>query len=90
MKLRAPARALIPTLIATSVLAASPALAQTVKIGFISTYSGPGAAQGDQLDRGVKLFMKLRGNELPPGVKVEIITRDDTGANPDVAKRITQ
>jgi branched-chain amino acid transport system substrate-binding protein len=75
---------------ATAVLAATPAVAQTVKIGFISTYSGPGAAQGDQLDRGVKLFMKLRGNELPAGVKVEIITRDDTGANPDVAKRITQ
>ncbi len=90
MKLRAPARALASALMASGVLAAMPALSQTVKIGFISTYSGPGAAQGDQLDRGVKLFMKLRGNELPPGVKVEIITRDDTGANPDVAKRITQ
>ena len=66
------------------------AQAQTVKIGFMSTYSGPGAAQGDQLDKGVKLYMKLNGDKLPPGVKVEIITRDDTGPNPDVAKRVAQ
>jgi branched-chain amino acid transport system substrate-binding protein len=64
--------------------------AQTVKIGFMSTFSGPGAAQGDQLDKGVKLYMKLNGDKLPPGVKVEIVTRDDTGANPDVAKRVAQ
>jgi branched-chain amino acid transport system substrate-binding protein len=66
------------------------ASAQTVKIGFMGTYSGPGAAQGDQLDKGVKLFMKLNGDKLPPGVKVEIIQRDDTGPNPDVAKRVAQ
>ncbi len=71
--------------------AAASAAAQTVvKIGFISTYSGPTAAQGDQLDKGVKLFMKLNGNKLPPGVKVELIKRDDGGANPDNAKRIAQ
>ena len=64
--------------------------AQTVKIGFLSTFSGPGAAQGDQLDKGVKLYMKLNGDKLPPGVKVEVITRDDTGAVPDVAKRVAQ
>ncbi|HEX4328136.1 MAG TPA: ABC transporter substrate-binding protein [Burkholderiales bacterium] len=69
---------------------ALPAAAQTVKIGFMSTYSGPGAAQGDQLDKGVKLYMKLNGSKLPPGVKVEIITRDDTGPNPDTAKRVAQ
>ena len=71
-------------------VAARPAEAQTVKIGFISTYSGPGAAQGDQLDKGFKLYMKLNGSKLPPGVKVETIVRDDTGPNPDTAKRIAQ
>ncbi len=65
-------------------------MAQTVKIGFISSYSGAAAAQGDQLDKGVKLYMKLNGDKLPPGVKVEVITRDDTGPNPDVAKRVAQ
>jgi branched-chain amino acid transport system substrate-binding protein len=69
---------------------AMPAAAQTVKIGLISTYSGPGAAQGDQIDKGVKLYMKLNADKLPPGVKIEIVQRDDTGANPDVAKRIAQ
>jgi branched-chain amino acid transport system substrate-binding protein len=64
--------------------------AQTVKVGFMSTFSGPGAAQGDQLDKGVKLYMKLNGGKLPKGVKVDLISRDDTGANPDVAKRIAQ
>jgi branched-chain amino acid transport system substrate-binding protein len=70
--------------------AAFAAHAQTVKVGFMSTYSGPGAAQGDQLDKGVKLYMKLHEKDLPPGVKIEIITRDDTGPNGDVAKRIAQ
>src|SRR5262245_12491130 len=64
--------------------------AQTVKVGFIGTYSGPGAPQGDQLDKGLKLFMKLNGDKLPPGVKVELIIRDDTGPNPDNAKRVAQ
>src|SRR5579871_48680 len=74
-----------------AVAAAVPAAtAQTIKIGFISSYSGPAAAQGDQLDKGVKLYMKMHGNDLPPGVKVEIITRDDTGPNPDAAKRVAQ
>jgi len=77
-------------LVVLSGLMMSIATAQTVKIGFMGTYSGPGAAQGDQLDKGVKLFMKLNGDKLPPGVKVEIITRDDTGPNPDVAKRVAQ
>ena len=66
------------------------AAAQTVKIGVVSTYSGPTAAQGDQLDKGIKLFMKLNGGKLRPGVKVELVVRDDAGANPDNAKRIAQ
>jgi len=64
--------------------------AQTVKIGIITTYSGPTAAQGDQLDKGYKLYLKLNADKLPPGVKVEPIFRDDTGPNPDAAKRLAQ
>ena len=77
-------------LVATLISVATPALSQTIKIGFISSYSGAAAAQGDQLDKGVKLYMKLNGDKLPPGVKIELITRDDTGPNPDVAKRVAQ
>jgi branched-chain amino acid transport system substrate-binding protein len=72
------------------VLCTAPLPAQTVKVGFMSTFSGPGAAQGDQLDKGAKLYLKLNSGKLPKGVKIELISRDDTGANPDVAKRIAQ
>ena len=80
------------TWLAAVALAAASGLAaaQTVKIGIITTYSGPGTAQGDQLDKGLKLYLKLNGSKLPPGVKVEPIFRDDTGANADAAKRLAQ
>ncbi|MCC6210507.1 MAG: ABC transporter substrate-binding protein [Burkholderiales bacterium] len=66
------------------------ATAQTIKVGIISTYSGPTAGQGDQLDKGFKLYLKLNADKLPPGVKVEPIFRDDTGPNPENAKRLAQ
>jgi branched-chain amino acid transport system substrate-binding protein len=34
--------------------------------------------------------VKEHQKDLPPGVKVTLIYRDDTGANPDVAKRLAQ
>ena len=63
---------------------------QTVKLGIVNTYSGPFAAVGEQLDRGIRLYMKQHEKDLPPGVKLEIIRRDDTGPNPEVAKRMAQ
>jgi branched-chain amino acid transport system substrate-binding protein len=67
-----------------------PAEAQTIKIGVILTYSGRDAALGEQIDHAVDLFVKLHASELPSGVKVELIKRDDTGVNPDLAKRLAQ
>jgi branched-chain amino acid transport system substrate-binding protein len=64
--------------------------AQTVKLGVIDTYSGPFAAVGEQMDRGIRLYVKLHEKDLPPGVKLEIIRRDDTGPNPEIAKRMAQ
>lgn len=66
------------------------AAAQTVKIGVILTYSGPNAQVGDEMDKGLALYVKTHAADLPPGLKVEIVKRDDTGPNPDVAKRIAQ
>ena len=66
------------------------ASAQTVKIGMISTYSGPDAAFGERMNRGVNLYMKLHQASLPPGVKVELITRDDGGPNPEKGKQLAQ
>ena len=71
--------------VAAALLGAGPLAAQTIKVGFMSTFSGPGAAQGDQLDKGAKLYSKLNSGKLPRGVKIDLISRDDTGANPDVA-----
>ncbi|MGA2893689.1 MAG: ABC transporter substrate-binding protein [Xanthobacteraceae bacterium] len=70
--------------------ALAPVGAQTIRIGMILTYSGPDAALGEQIDRAVNLFVKLHDSDLPPGVKVELIKRDDTGINPDLAKRLAQ
>ena len=77
---------------AFALVAAAPAgaRAQTVKVGIIDTYSGPFAGVGEQLDRGIRLYMKLHEKDLPPGVKIELIRRDDTGPNPEVAKRLAQ
>ena len=75
---------------ALTLVALIPAEAQTIKIGVILTYSGPDAALGEQIDRAVNLFVKLHETELPPGVKVELLKRDDTGVNPDLAKRLAQ
>ncbi len=70
--------------------AMTPAAAQTVKIGVILTYSGPSASLGEQIDKGLDLYVKEHQKDLPAGVKVELIKRDDTGPNPDVAKRLAQ
>jgi branched-chain amino acid transport system substrate-binding protein len=69
---------------------ATAASAQTVKLGIIDTYSGPFAAVGEQMDRGIRLYVKQHEKDLPPGVTLEIIRRDDTGPNPEVAKRMAQ
>ncbi len=69
---------------------AGTATAQTVRVGLINTYSGPMASNGDQIEKAINLFMKSGQCKLPPGVKLEIIKRDDTGINPETAKRLAQ
>jgi branched-chain amino acid transport system substrate-binding protein len=71
-------------------LGTAPAPAQTIKVGMISTYSGLNANIGEYMDRGMKLYMKLHPNDLPPGVKIDLIVRDDNGANPERAKQVAQ
>jgi branched-chain amino acid transport system substrate-binding protein len=76
-----------------ALLAAGSALtaaAQTVKVGVINTYSGPEAQVGDELDKGLKLYVKEHQKDLPAGVKIELVIRDDTGPNPETAKRLAQ
>ena len=69
---------------------AGAAFAQTVRIGIVNTFSGPQASFGEMTDRAFKLYLKLHEKELPPGVKVRMISRDDGGPNPDKAKQLAQ
>ena len=75
--------------VALTSLAGSPAAAQTIKIGLINSYSGFLAEAGDQMQKGIDLYVKEHEKELPPGVKIEVIRRDD-GAVPDTGKRVAQ
>src|SRR3989440_1763087 len=82
------ARALVWGVLA---LAAAPLWAQqTIKIGFITSYSGLNANLGPYMERAVRLYIKQHEKELPPGVKIELVIRDDTGPNPDKAKQLAQ
>jgi branched-chain amino acid transport system substrate-binding protein len=71
-------------------LAAQPSAAETVKVGVILTYSGPAASLGDQIDKGMSLYIKEHEKDLPKDVTLELIRRDDTGLNPATAKRLAQ
>jgi branched-chain amino acid transport system substrate-binding protein len=72
-----------------STLSLTTAQAQTVKIGVINSYSGFVAQAADEMQKGIDLYLKLHEKDLPPGVKVELIKRDDT-SNPEVGKRLAQ
>src|SRR5713226_9027752 len=76
--------------LAAFALCASAAFSQTIKIGFITSYSGLNGNLGPYMERAVRLYMKQHEKELPPGVKIELLTRDDTGPNPDKAKQLAQ
>ena len=76
--------------VAALALASSLACAQTTKIGFITSYSGLNGNLGPYMERAVRLYIKLHEKDLPSGVKIELITRDDTGPNPDKAKQLAQ
>src|ERR687883_541126 len=70
-------------------LMSASALAQTIKIGFITSYSGLNGNLGPYMERAVRLYLKQHEKELG-GVKVELLTRDDTGPNPDKARQLAQ
>ena len=84
------AKAATAVMVATLALVAAPAASQpAVKIGVIAEFSGPFADYGTQIVNGMKTYLKLHG-ETFGGRKIEIITRDTTGAAPDIAKRLAQ
>lgn len=71
-------------------LGAATAAAQTIKIGTLWPYSGLNANLGEFGERAMRLYIKQHEKALPPGVKIELLIRDTTGANPDKAKQLAQ
>src|ERR1051325_8299607 len=68
-----------------------PAHAQgTVRIGLVLTLSGQFADAGNQIDNGIKTYMKQHGGGSCGGKSIEIIRKDTGGPAPDVAKRLSQ
>jgi len=59
--------------------------AEKVKVGMLSTLSGPGAGLGVDIRDGFALALKHSGGKLG-GLPVEVVTADDQ-QNPDVAKQ---
>jgi branched-chain amino acid transport system substrate-binding protein len=81
-------RTLRMTLLAATAVVAVAAAAQStepVKIGLLSTLSGPGAGLGVDIRDGFQLAVKLAGNKLG-GRPAEIIIADDQGS-PDVGRQ---
>ena len=75
---------------AFTALAATAAQAQgTIKIGVVMPYSGQFADLATQMDNGIKLYMKQKGDTVA-GKKIEIIRKDTGGVAPDVATRLAQ
>src|ERR1700751_2599207 len=67
----------------------APLAAQTVKVGLINSYTGFVAQAADQGQKGSDLYFKEHEKDLPPGIKIEILKRDDT-SNPEIGKRLAQ
>jgi branched-chain amino acid transport system substrate-binding protein len=61
---------------------------EPLRVGFLTVRSGPLAAGGRQMEEGIQLLLKERGNTFA-GRKVELIIAD-TGGNPAGAKSKTQ
>src|SRR5258708_21952665 len=74
---------------ATVLALAQPALAgDTIKIGFVSTFSGPTAVIGNDMRNSFELALDHMGRKMG-GKAVEVIYEDD-GQKPDVGKQKTE
>jgi branched-chain amino acid transport system substrate-binding protein len=74
---------------ATALALASPAVAgDTIKIGFVSTFSGPTAVIGNDMRNSFELALDHLGRKMG-GKPVEVIYEDD-GQKPDVGKQKTE
>jgi branched-chain amino acid transport system substrate-binding protein len=74
---------------ATALALANPAMAaDSIKIGFVSTFSGPTAVIGNDMRNSFELALDHMGRKMG-GLPVEVIYEDDT-FKPDVGKQKTE
>jgi branched-chain amino acid transport system substrate-binding protein len=76
--------ALAAALAAPGILAQEP-----VKVGLVAPFSGVAADYGKQMEGGIRAYFKLHGDTVN-GRKIQVIVRDTTGPNPEIAKRLAQ
>jgi branched-chain amino acid transport system substrate-binding protein len=81
-------RRLTVFVLAAGLVLGGAAQAQGVKIGFISSLSGPSAVFGNDLYDGFQLGIKNSGGTLG-GLKVDVVKGDDLG-RPDVGRQLAQ
>ena len=79
---------LFASLVAGVFLAGAAVGQETVKIGLISSQTGPFASVGRQLEAGVRLYIQQNGDTVA-GKKIELVVRDDAGVA-DTTRRIAQ
>ena len=77
-------------LVALAAAVAVPAGAQEpVRVGLVAPFSGGAADYGKQMLAGIRTFFRMHGDTFA-GRRIEVIVRDTTGPNPEIAKRLAQ
>jgi branched-chain amino acid transport system substrate-binding protein len=74
---------------AAALAVAGGASAQTVKVGVVRPYTGVGAEFGQQVDRGMQMYMKLNAGAFAP-YKVVLVRRDSKNPSGAEAKTAVQ
>ncbi len=76
--------------LALALAASTPSAASTVKVGVVLTYSGNGAEFGEQIQRGMDLYLAEAGKAKLGANQILLIKRDSKGPGGDVAKTAVQ
>jgi branched-chain amino acid transport system substrate-binding protein len=76
--------------LALTLAASAPAAANTVKVGVVLTFSGNGAEFGQQIERGMELYLAEEGKAKLGDNQIELIKRDAKGPGGAVAKAAVQ
>jgi len=82
-------RKLTLALSAVAAMAATSAVAKTVRIGVVLPYSGGAAQFGEQIDRGMNLYLN-QNKDAFGGHEVVIVKRDSKRPGGDIAKNAVQ